>query len=310
MPTTLSRVGAPVPRALARRLGPAGAAAGAMVLTMAPSGALAAAPACGAVLTASTVLTADLTCPSGDGLVLSGHDVVLDLGGHTLDGAGTGADGVRVSEGGRGIVVRGGTVRGFADGVVVDRAGGNRVAQLTLVGNGRGVLLAAASGNVVEQNVVTGSSREAVALDGGADDNRVRQNRMSDNGHGIALDGASGNTVEQNAVSGTRTSGVLLLSGAAANVVSRNTVSGSGSDGVVVESTAGRGNVLAQNMLSGNGGDGLRVAAGGTTVARTTATRNAGHGVRSAVPVTDGGGVRAAGNATAPQCVGVTCSTP
>jgi hypothetical protein len=63
-------------------------------------------PTCGATLTVSTTLPADLTC-AGDGLRLAAG-VNLNLGGHTLSGSGTGT-GVGVSNEGT-VTIRNGTL--------------------------------------------------------------------------------------------------------------------------------------------------------------------------------------------------------
>ena len=44
---------------------------------------------CGSTVTTDVTLTADLHCPSGDGIIL-GSNVTLDLGGHSLVGGGSG----------------------------------------------------------------------------------------------------------------------------------------------------------------------------------------------------------------------------
>ncbi|MGC5221196.1 right-handed parallel beta-helix repeat-containing protein [Micromonospora sp. DT81.3] len=71
---------------------------------------------CGSTITTDVTLTADLFCPSGDGLIL-GSNVTLDLGGHSLIGSGSGV-GVQTSfpsEGGN--TIRNGTIENWATGV-------------------------------------------------------------------------------------------------------------------------------------------------------------------------------------------------
>ncbi len=65
---------------------------------------------------------------------------------------------------------------------------------------------------------------------------------------------------------------------------------------------------VSANRAIGNGADGIAGNGGsGVVVSDTLAARNGGHGI-SVTGVSDGGGTRAAGNRTEPQCVGVTCS--
>src|SRR6185369_7080128 len=71
---------------------------------------------CGTTITSSTTLTADQAC-TGDGLIIVGDGLTIDLGGHTLSGDGDAGDfGIDVS-GAPHVTIRNGTVRGFAVGV-------------------------------------------------------------------------------------------------------------------------------------------------------------------------------------------------
>jgi len=91
------------PGAIHRALA-SGIASAALLVSVALGGtAAAAAPVvtCGSTVTTDVTLTADLYCPSGDGIIL-GSNVTLDLGGHSLVGGGSGV-GVQtdfLSEGG------------------------------------------------------------------------------------------------------------------------------------------------------------------------------------------------------------------
>ncbi|GAB2691794.1 NosD domain-containing protein [Thalassiella azotivora] len=81
-------------------------------------------PACGDVLTQDTVLTADLVCPDGQGLVL-GDGVTLDLGGHRLVGPGRDVPAVAVAYAGDatwvpGVAVRNGVVDGWRTGAAFE----------------------------------------------------------------------------------------------------------------------------------------------------------------------------------------------
>jgi hypothetical protein len=71
---------------------------------------------CGSTITTDVTLTADLSCPSGDGIIL-GSGVTLDLGRHRLAGTGIGV-GVQaaiLSEGGN--TVRNGTIENWGNGI-------------------------------------------------------------------------------------------------------------------------------------------------------------------------------------------------
>src|SRR4029077_3767831 len=88
-------------------------------LTVAAPPADAAGLVCGQTITQDTTLTSDLSCPSGDGLVVGAHGVTIDLAGHAISGPPGPTDGnvgIGVSQYGD-VTVRGGTITGFAMGV-------------------------------------------------------------------------------------------------------------------------------------------------------------------------------------------------
>ena len=112
------------------------------VLVAAPAqAALAPVPGCGAVLTTDSRLTADLACPSGDGLTLT-PGVTLDLKGHTLSGSQT-ATGIVLPNLGD-VTIRNGTVSGWGAGVQTydtwDEVGGTAtITKVTFHANRNGV---------------------------------------------------------------------------------------------------------------------------------------------------------------------------
>lgn len=75
--------------------------------------------ACGSTVTTNLTLTADLRCPSGDGIIL-GPDVTLDLGGHRLIGSGSGI-GVQTTDFSTGgNTITNGTIKNWATGLLLD----------------------------------------------------------------------------------------------------------------------------------------------------------------------------------------------
>ena len=109
------------------------------------SAASAADVACGDVLTADTVLTADLTCgPTSDALVIGADDVTLNLAGHTITGPGAYATpfaGVRAAQR-SGVTIEKGTITGFQSGVVLDESTDGLVTKLAVHHNDQGINLA------------------------------------------------------------------------------------------------------------------------------------------------------------------------
>jgi hypothetical protein len=324
----------------------------AMALLALPAPAGAHGVACGATITRSTTLRADLADCPGDGLVVGADNLTLDLGRHTVDGVGAGA-GVRLA-GHRGVRISGGTIREFASGIVLDGADGNRVSGVTVSASaGRGIdVLGGSDGNAFER-VSSSGNRTGIAVTGSSA-NAIRFSDFSGNAAtGVLLFGASRSQVDLNRVQRNVGQGIAVVEGSADNRVSANRVEGgeaglivdtsdrtllafnhvSGAgDGVTVAGNAntvtgnvvsrsvggcencggwgigvvsGDGNVVKANLVSGSAADGISVAAG--WVGRNTAFGNGALGIEAAPGVTDGGGNRAWGNATAAQCAGVTC---
>ena len=163
----------PAPRTLLRA---AGALAGGLLTTtpLASTTPATAAPPravvvpCGAVLTTSVRLAADVVCPGGEGLTLAADGIELNLNGHSVTGPGAdaaaGTVGVRVRA--RDVVVRGGTVRGWTTGVLsgthyVEEAPegdvGGLVREVRLQANTTGVVSRAESSLTVRASRISGN---------------------------------------------------------------------------------------------------------------------------------------------------------
>jgi hypothetical protein len=143
---------------------------------------------CGTVITQSTTLHADVgPCNSGNGLILAGSNITLDLGGHRVFSdaplprmVATGdpanpfapldAVGILLSRV-TGVTVTNGTVHGFSAGVIINFGGSNRITNITArdnqgacigedfttqaVGNfGDGIVLFSSTNNRIENNNV------------------------------------------------------------------------------------------------------------------------------------------------------------
>ncbi|NAZ86143.1 hypothetical protein GTR00_08550 [Kineococcus sp. T90] len=157
---------------------PALAAAALTAGLLAPGTAAAAPPRavvvpCGAVLTTSVRLAADVACPGGTGITLAADGVELNLNGHRLTGPddGSGTVGVRVAA--RDVVVRNGTVAGWGTGVLAgtDPYGepeqgpvGGVVRQVRAEGNGTGVEVRFEGALAVRDSRLVGNGAGAGAL--------------------------------------------------------------------------------------------------------------------------------------------------
>lgn len=213
---------------------------------------------CGSVITASVTLTADVgPCP-GDGLVVTGSNITIDLGGHSVIGTFTqlapmpptnNSDGVGVHlMQASGVTVTDGTIYHFAAGVRLDGGSGNSITHLNVhdnigdlgvdnADNGDGISLLASNNNLIAHNIVRHDGPwDGVAL-------------LSSDGGSGGTDGASYNTISYNVIqdnsvamldgsgqpSWKQDSGVDITGpGSTHNVVDHNVISGSSVNGVQV----------------------------------------------------------------------------
>ena len=126
---------------------------------------------------------------------------------------------------------------------------------------------------------------------------------------GIHLRGGDRTLLERNSVTGTaiRIGSTVPQAEVATNSqVVRNVVTGSPAGGIIVE-VGSTGTRLWGNRSSDNAEDGIHVGEPRTWLTRNVATNNGGNGIEAVAGVRDGGGNRASGNATAPQCINVRC---
>ena len=125
---------------------------------------------CGARVMGAAVLTADLCCPTGHGLVVR-NGAVLDCAGHRITGGDhTGQYGIYVRNG-AGAVVKNCVAENFEVGIRV-----------------RGM-----RGGVLKQNVAQDNLRYGIEVTQGSTEIRIKKNRVLDNGdEGIHLSGPDG----------------------------------------------------------------------------------------------------------------------
>jgi parallel beta-helix repeat protein len=266
IPVAVRRPGAkrgtpgPRRRPARRLLAAAFALAGWGVLTLGVAPALAISPSCGATITASTTLRADLIDCRGDGLAVGADNITLNLNGHTIDGdaASSGGDDVGVRVAGRhGIVIRGGTVREFDHAVHLTAASHNAILKLVATGNG---------------DVDNGT---AIRLDDGSDYNRIERNDASDNGRaGVTMSDSSHNLVLANRTNGNGGLG-MGVSGGSDNSVVANVIANNNNTGIAWDGTTG--GRVAGNRISGHSFAGLAMESDGTTAVANVINDNGGN---------------------------------
>src|SRR5918999_543286 len=229
---------------------------------------------CGRLVTHSIRLTNNLVNCPGDGLVIGAERIIVDLGGHTIDGVGLG-HGIQ-NEGYGGVVIRDGTVTEFDHGVrllaetegglvenlwlhhnevsgimLFDARDGNEIRGNTLENNGGGLLLlSGTTGAIVSDNTLTLNSGGALELRD-SDRNRLEGNRVVGGGDlGIGLERSTGNALLHNVVSGTRDGGIDVQLGSHDHRVEGNTITDSGDTGILVKESD-------RNELVGNSTHGM-----------------------------------------------------
>jgi parallel beta-helix repeat protein len=197
---------------------------------------------CGQVLTTSTRVANDLAeCP-GDGLVIGGPGITLDLDGHTIDGVGLGA-GIR-NDGHPSATIRNGTVRDFDHGVkLATSTSGNVIEHLTLELD---QLAAVEISDAANADLPEGSEPAPESAPGRG--NRIRSNTIRQSGYGIALFGSNENAVLDNTLSFNSKEDVMV-DRSSDNLVERNT-SSDGADSAFVFRSSHR-NYLGSNVVNG-----------------------------------------------------------
>jgi|tagenome__1003787_1003787.scaffolds.fasta_scaffold20945952_3 parallel beta-helix repeat protein len=222
--------------------------------------ALAARVTCGQTIVANTKLANDLIdCPS-NGIVIGADNITLDLNGHVIDGdasefAGCPPDepcdlGV-FSSGFDGVTIKGGTVREFTFGVILDGAENARLSRLALNDNlWSGLLVAGTAHSTVEGLSVTGNglTTDQAGIDVfDSHDLAIERNSVVGNGDiGFYIIGLENSRIDGNSVARNPETGILMEGNQ--NNLTRNRFSENG-DAIVV---SGDRNTVAANQVSGS----------------------------------------------------------
>jgi parallel beta-helix repeat protein len=245
-----------------------------------------AAVSCGQVLTKSTLVTNDLAECLGDGLVIGAPRIVVDLGGHTIDGVGLGT-GI-ANDGHADVTVRNGTVQQFDTGLLLlaetrgnlvenvtfqlnelagielftagSAAEGNEIRGNTVTGNGGGIVVGSGTvGTLVADNGLTGNGGGALVVRD-SNGNRLERNLVTGGGDlGVEIERASGNVLLDNTVSGTSDGGIEVMAGSHDNLVQGNAVDASGDMGILVSESSR--NRLIGNVTHGMSDSGISLSA-------------------------------------------------
>ena len=207
---------------------------------------------------ANTTLTKNLGPYSGNGLVITKNNIVLNCAGHTITGSATNT-GVGITLIGRiGVVVENCIVTGFQYGFSLSGSSGN-----TLSGNTE-------SGSILDGFYLSNSPA-----------NTLTNNIANNNGFwGFYLTGSSGNTLTKNTANNNNLGdGFILYAGSSNNILTGNTADNNygtiGDDGFYIQSSSG--NVFTSNTANSNSRDGFEAWSGSSNNFFTlnTASNNA-----------------------------------
>ena len=237
----------------ARRAGLTAVLVTSLIAPLSVGTAAAAHVACGATVSTSIVLDADVGPCSAGGLVVTADNITINLNGHRLFGRAGSGDGIGILLVGRtGVTVQNGTVRDFDAGVVIDRGRANTVRYVNAfdnittgaganarAGHGNGIGIVSSKDNVIfGNNTVNNGPRAGIGLYSALDP-------LVPGGTGLI---SSGNRVDSNSVVGN-------ISSTTANLVDTDNI------GIRIEPLTS-GNFFLNNRVVGNGLDGITLFAG------------------------------------------------
>jgi parallel beta-helix repeat protein len=273
---------------------------------------------CGDEITADTTLDSDLLdCPN-NGIVIGADDITLDLNGHRIDGddelvnncpVGEFCDIGLLNDGHDGVIVRDGSVREFAFGVLLVSARHNRVVDITVSrSDGTGIILFRASRNRVIRNTARANGFQfdqgGIALNR-SHHNLVKRNVMRHNDDlGLFMEASDENRIAHNRSRGHREGGMIIEGDrnaitrnrmvregggiliaivtrdgrAVGNVIRRNVVRNARAGGIAVEPGPKR-TTLRRNRVVGSGRGGILIGGRATKLIANRAVRNDGDGI-------------------------------
>jgi nitrous oxidase accessory protein NosD len=258
---------------------------------------------CGTVVTTDVRLTDDLLDCPGSGLVVGADGVTIDLAGHVIDGAGSGA-GVDNSSGYDDVRVTNGTVREFVFGVELFETAGGRIDRVTAQSNAIGFAVHRSESIDVDRVTAIDNTSNGIDITFSAGVT-VRRSTSADNElFGIVDRFSDESRYERNTVVGSGGPGLTVDSVTGA-VVHRNRLADNESEGMVVTFTEGA--VVERNEAVGNAGDGILIDTPGNTLSRNRSTGNQGLGIAAPEGTIDGGR-NVANNNAAGGCTGVVCT--
>jgi parallel beta-helix repeat protein len=198
-------------------------------LTLEPGSGVA---SCGQEVTQDVTLTSDLVCSNGDGLIVRGSDITVNLNGYSItsgdEAGGSEEDSATDYDGNTGIMIAGGDnvaihglgeIAGFTKGVMFQGSSGGEVTDVQLSDNGVGVV---------------GSNAEGI---------EISRNTLTNNGVATILDATNGAVIAFNQGVANLQAGIVLQQGSSDNVVAANNLFGNGANGIYIDPMSGNNNI-------------------------------------------------------------------
>jgi parallel beta-helix repeat protein len=180
--------------------------------------------ACGQVASGVVELIADLNC-SGDGIIISGSNTVVNMNGFSITGPGKDSSKV-------GIMVSN------VDNVVVNGPG-------TISNFQAAVLLSGSNGFKLDSTIL--ENNQIAMFMTGADNAEVRHNMIKNNHLGIASHSNSGSKIASNLMSGNQLAGITFVNTKSSNM-DMNNIHGS-QDGVFLDEQSSDNTINVNNVL-------------------------------------------------------------
>lgn len=258
---------------------------------------------CGALVVTSVKLTDDIGPCSGDGLVVAGNFIKIDMEGHKIVGDGDPNNaaqvGIRIVDK-RGVKVENGTVEKFNAGVFISGGSGHEIDKVTAQDNrgnneismGDGILVSGSSQNKITKNVVKRNGADfpfgstvlqlfgGISLTDESSENVIEHNLATEHGStGIRLEGGGvhHNVIRENTSTGNGGNGVSLGFDAFDNQVLNNTLTNNKSSGIGTSFGAERA-IIRGNTITGNV-NGIALGSGTATVENNTVSNNTSNGM-------------------------------
>jgi parallel beta-helix repeat protein len=180
--------------------------------------------ACGQVASGLVELTADLNC-SGDGIIISNPNTIVNLNGYSITGPGLDSSkvGVMVSNVDNVVVNGPGSISNFQAGVLI-----NGVDEFKI------------GSTILENNQI------AISMTG-TDNTEISQNMIKNNHLGIASHSSSGSKITSNIMNGNQLAGITLVNTENSNVDMNNIHESQ--DGIFVDAQSSQNIISANNVL-------------------------------------------------------------